>query len=681
MIWSREFGPPWPDEGEGKRFQSQSVGWALPTSVKGAFVRLYGLAALLALSLAFLNSGCNHSDQPSSTNPGELEFKVQSLQREIDELRSAQNDPRYTPSTNPSPATAPAPSEVIAKIRDEGFNRSQVMATLSYLTDVIGPRLTGSPQLLRANEWTRDKCTSWGMVNAHTEPWGFYGRGWSLKRFSAQIVEPQAIPLIGFPKAYSPSLKSPMTAEVIHVDPKTEADLEKFKGKLKGAIVLQGAIREIQPRFDPLALRNDDAALLKMANSDIATVGPGGQARASTAAERRAQFADTPVGRSLRNRATSNPATSTAPTTQASVSSARVLAFLAKEGAAVIVTPSTQGDGGTYFVSNASIPGQERQPFPATQTSPRIWDMNAPAVPPQITLAAEHYNRLVRMIQAGEKLRMAVELEVQFHDNQMGYNTIAEIPGTDLADQIVMLGGHLDSWHSGTGATDNAAGCAAVMEAVRIIKALDLHPRRTIRIALWTGEEQGLFGSKGYVSEHFGSYPEPTTRPSGRTGRNRPTTQPSTSQPARNLTKRAEYEKFSVYFNLDNGSGKIRGMHLQGNEAARPIFRQWLAPFADLDALTITISNTGGTDHVSFDAIGLPGFQFIQDPLEYWTRTHHANMDVYDHASADDLKQCSVIIASFVYNAAMMDERFPRKLRLNEREVEAKIQAQTQPAR
>ncbi|HEV8378803.1 MAG TPA: M20/M25/M40 family metallo-hydrolase [Tepidisphaeraceae bacterium] len=651
-------------------------------------MRLYTLAAALALSLAFiLSTGCsNHSNGNSSENP-ELQFKLEALEREVQELRAAQNDPPYPPSTNSAPTTAPASAQVIAKIRDEGFNRSQVMATLSYLTDVIGPRLTGSPQLQRANEWTRDKLTSWGLVNAHVEPWGFFGRGWSLKRFSAQIIEPQAIPLIGYPKAYSPSLKSPLVAEVIHVEAKTEADLEKFKGKLKGAIILQGSVREVQPRFDPLALRNDDSTLLKMANSDIATVGPSGQARANTAAERRAQFAETPVGRAIagRNRPTTNPSTTTtsAPTTQATISSAKVLSFLAKEGAAVVVTSSNQGDGGTFFVANASIPGVERQPFSATQPGPKIWAMDAPLVPPQITLAAEHYNRLVRMLQAGEKLKMAVELEVEFHDNMMGYNTIAEIPGTDLKDQIVMLGAHMDSWHSGTGATDNAAGCAAVMEAVRIIKALDLHPRRTIRIALWTGEEQGLFGSKGYVAEHFGSYPESTTRPSGSSGRtrNRPTTRPSTPQPAPNLIKRAEYEKLSVYFNLDNGTGKIRGVHLQGNEAARPLFRQWLAPFADLDALTLTISNTGGTDHISFDAIGLPGFQFIQDPIEYWSRTHHSNMDLYDHASADDLKQCSVIIASFGYNATMMDERFPRKLRLNEREVEAKIQAQTQPVR
>ncbi len=651
-------------------------------------MRLSVYAAAIALSLPFLvSTGCSHLSNGNSANSTELEFKIQSLQREVDELRSGQSDPDSTPSTRPITAsTQPSPESILARIRDEGFNRSQVMATLSYLTDVIGPRLTGSPQLQRANEWTRDKLFSWGLVNANVEPWGFFGRGWSLKRFSAQIIEPQAIPLIGYPKAWSPGLKSPLTAEVIHIDPKTQPDLEKFKGKLKGAIILAGPIREIQVRFDPLATRNNDSTLLQMANSDISTVGPSGQARASTGAERRAQFSETPIGRALAARTrptTSSTTTASAPTTQPTLSQAKILSFLVKEGAALVVTPSTQGDGGTFFVASASIPGVERQPFsPTTQPGPRIWAMDAPPVPPQVILAAEHYNRLVRMLQAGEKLKMAVELEVQFHDNRMGYNTIAEIPGSDLKDQVVMLGAHLDSWHSGTGATDNAAGCAAVMEAVRILKALNLHPRRTIRIGLWTGEEEGLFGSKAYVAEHFGSYPESTTRPATNSPRTRrPTTRPSTSQPTRNLIKRAEYEKLSVYFNLDNGTGKIRGIHLQGNEAARPIFRRWLAPFADLDALTITLSNTGGTDHIPFDAIGLPGFQFIQDPIEYWSRTHHANMDVFDHVVADDLKQASVILASFAYNAAMTDERFPRKLRLNPREVEAKTEAQTQPAR
>ncbi len=302
--------------------------------------------------------------------------------------------------------------------------------------------------------------------------------------------------------------------------------------------------------------------------------------------------------------------------------------------------------------------------------------MEQKPVPPQITLAVEHFNRLVRMIQAGEKLKMAVELGVEFHDNVMGYITIAEIEGADLKDQIVMLGAHLDSWHSSTGATDNGAGVAACMEAVRILKALDLKPRRTIRVGFWTGEEPGSFGTKAYVTEHLGSYPEPTTRPS----RGRSTTRPST-QPARNLIKRAEYDKLSAYFNLDNGTGKIRGIYLQGNEAARPIFRRWLTPFADLGASTITLSNTGGTDHIPFDAIGLPGFQFIQDPIEYWSRTHHSNADSFERAQADDLKQASVILATFVYNAAMMDERFPRKTRFTAREAEAREAAQTQPAR
>jgi len=645
---------------------------------------------VVALALSFLIAGCLRVDHNGSdrSKTSELQWQVQSLQREVEELRTAQGNGEHSSAADPTdppsirPTTAPSNDAVLAQIRDEGFNRSQVMATLSYLTDVIGPRLTGSPQLLRANEWTRDKLSSWGLVNAHLEPWGMFGRGWSLKRFSAQVIEPQAIPLIGYPKAWSPGLKGTVVADVVHLDPKTEADLAPFKGKLKGAIVLAGAGREVQARWEPLAIRNDDSKLLQLANSEVATVGPSGQARSGTAAERSASFAETPVGRALRDRATTRPATraSTGPTTSPTYSAAKLLTFLEKEGVAVVITPSTQGDGGTLFVSSASIPGVERQLFsPTSQPSRRIWAMDQAPVPPQIMLSAEHYNRLVRMIQAGEKLKMAVELAVEFHDNMMGYNTIAEIPGTDLKDQIVMIGGHMDSWHSGTGATDNGAGVAAAMEAVRIIKALGIKPRRTIRIGLWTGEEQGLFGSKGYVTEHFGSYPEPTTRPSG--SRRGSTTRPAASQPARNLIKRAEYDKFSVNFNLDNGTGKIRGVHLQGNEAARPLFRKWFTPFADLGAATISLSNTGGTDHIPFDAIGLPGFQFIQDPIEYWSRTHHSNQDLYERAQADDLKQASVIMATFVYNAAMMDERFPRKTRLSPREVEAKTEAQTQPAR
>jgi Zn-dependent M28 family amino/carboxypeptidase len=287
-------------------------------------------------------------------------------------------------------------------------------------------------------------------------------------------------------------------------------------------------------------------------------------------------------------------------------------------------------------------------------------------------LAVEDYNRLARMIKGGETLKIAIDLHVEFQDDDpMAYNTIAEIPGTDpvLKDEIVMVGAHLDSWHSGTGATDNGVGSAAAMEAVRIIRALDLKPRRTIRVALWTGEEQGLFGSAAYVKKHFGHDPDPRNRfrraevadpASGGDAAPASAEQPTT-RPVRRIIKEADYEKLSVYFNLDNGTGKIRGIYAQGNEDAVPIFREWLAYFGDLGANTVTISNTGGTDHGSFDQINLPGFQFIQDPIEYNSRTHHSNYDVYDRIQADDVKQASTIMAAFVWKAAQMDERFPRK--------------------
>jgi Zn-dependent M28 family amino/carboxypeptidase len=298
--------------------------------------------------------------------------------------------------------------------------------------------------------------------------------------------------------------------------------------------------------------------------------------------------------------------------------------------------------------------------------------VDCPPIPAQVTMAVEDYNRLVRMTQQGEQLKMAVDLQTQYHtDDLKAYNTIAEIPGSDpdLKDQLVMAGGHMDSWQSGTGATDNGVGVVAAMEAVRIIKALDLKPRRTIRIALWTGEEQGLLGSRAYVTKHFGSYPG-GARGGGGGGRGRgrgaaqdaaAATQPAASRPARVLTKQDEYEKLACYFNLDNGTGKIRGVYTQGNEGALPLFRRWLAPFADLGASTLTTNNTGSTDHISFDSIGLPGFQFIQDPIEYFSRTHHSSADVYDRIQAEDLKQASTIMAAFLYQAAQMDERFPRK--------------------
>ncbi len=556
---------------------------------------------------------------------------------------------RFAQQPAPSPATAssaqpqqtgqqpPArdPNDPIERIKDEGMNRSQVMQTLSYLSDVIGPRLTNSPNMKRANEWTRDQLTKWGMANAHLEAWGPFGRGWSLKRFSAQVIEPQGIPLIAYPKAWSPATNGTVTGEVVYFNARTEADLEKFKGKLKGAIVLTAPLREVKAHFEAPGTRKNEKDLLDLADAPEPR---GGQRRFQFSPEQRAavQF------------------------------NARKYQFLQDEGAAVLIDPSRLGDGGTIFVQSATVP----QPVPAEPFGPNSrsiapYDKSAPKITPQLVLAVEHYNRLVRMIEAGEKLKMAVDLAVEWQDaDPMGYNTIAEIPGTDLKDEIVMLGGHMDSWHAGTGATDNGAGCAVGMEAMRIIQALGLKPRRTIRLALWSGEEQGLLGSRAYVAEHFGKF---ETTPTGGAGNGNGAASPT---PAPVLVKKPEYEKLSGYFNLDNGTGKIRGVYLQGNEGVRSLFRQWLMPFRDRPedktalvwgASTLSISNTGGTDHLSFDAIGLPGFQFIQDEIEYDTRTHHSNQDVFDRIQADDMKQAATIMAAFIYNAAIRDEKLPRK--------------------
>jgi len=568
------------------------------------------------------------------------------------------------PSFASAQTTRPDPSiDVITRIRDEGLNHSQVMATLGYLTDVIGPRLTGSPNLHRANEWTRDKLASWGLENAHLEAWGRFGRGWSLVRFSAQVIEPQDIPLIGYPKAWSPGFEKPIEAPVVWLDARGDSDLEKYGGKLHGAIVLVGAPRDVVARFEPMGARVNDSDLLQLANADTTTVSPPGMARTMNAADRRALLESTPLGRFVGRRGGAAGRSTTQPSTRPArqLSIGRLMNFLQDEGAALVVSPSTQGDGGTLFVAAASLPGPDRPTGANAANQPHPWSVDAPACPAQITLAVEHYNRLVHMIQAGEKLKMAVDLQVKFHSDDLdAYNTVAEIPGSDLKDQIVMVGAHMDSWHSATGATDNGAGVASMMEAVRILRALNLQPRRTIRIALWTGEEEGLLGSKGYVTKHFGYYPEAPTR-RGRRGGAATQQADLQSRPARKLVRESEYEDLSVYFNLDNGTGKIRGVYMQGNDAVRPIFRSWLRPFTDLGASTLTLSNTGGTDHLSFDAIGLPGFQFIQDPIEYFSRTHHSNQDSFDRIQADDLKQASTIIATFVYQAAMMDQRMPRK--------------------
>ncbi|MGE0886970.1 MAG: M20/M25/M40 family metallo-hydrolase [Blastocatellales bacterium] len=501
--------------------------------------------------------------------------------------------------------------DMMKKIREEGMERSQVMETLSWLTDVNGHRLTGSPGMKSANEWTKNKLAEWGLQNSHMEAWGEFGRGWSFDKVSINVIEPSPYPVIGYPKAWTPGTNGPVVAEAVFADIKSEADFEKYKGKLKGAIVFSAPARPVDAWFKAPGSRLTDEELLKMANAEPAMPQQRGNRQGNP--DQMRQFAQM---RELANKKAE---------------------FLKAEGAAVLVDTSRIGDGGTVFVSSGG---------------PR--DKNAPQSLPSITIAAEHYNRIIRTLQKGVKVKMEVDIKAKFHDEDTkGYNTIAEIPGTDKKDELVMLGGHMDSWHSGTGATDNAAGVSVAMEAVRILKALGVQPRRTIRIALWSGEEQGLLGSRGYVNDHFASRPAPPPgqqAPGGGFG-----------GPQGPLTLKAEHEKFSVYFNLDNGTGKVRGVYLQGNEAARSIFRAWLSPFKDLGASTLTINNTGGTDHLAFDGVGLPGFQFIQDDIEYDTRTHHSNMDVWDRIQADDMKQASVIMAAFVYNAAMRDEKFPRK--------------------
>lgn len=508
-------------------------------------------------------------------------------------------------------------SDVIAKIRDEGMNRSQAMATISYLTDVIGPRLTNSPNQRRANQWTKQQLEKWGLQNAAIDPWGEFGRGWELKKFSATYWTPnETQPFRAYPKAWSPSTNGPITGDVVFVDANDEAGLEKYKGKLKGAIVFTASERRVQDVFKPTATRNteDDLAKMEAAKPQEPGAAQQGPTPQQLAAQ---QFAQ------RKNR------------------------FYFEEGAAVLVDSGFLVDGGAIRVMGASLP-------PGSTPTPglRVASKNAPATIPQLAAELEQYNRIVRLVKQGVPVKMTVDLEAKFYEDDLqGYNTIAEIPGTDLKDEVVMVGAHLDSWHSGTGATDNGAGTTVAMEAMRILAATGLRPRRTIRIGLWTGEEQGLLGSRGYVTKNFGVVGDGSDAQvfGALGGQKFP------------IKKKPAHEKFSAYYNLDNGTGQIRGINLQGNEALRPIFKEWLAPFKDLDATTVSINSVGGTDHLAFDAVGLPGFQFIQDQVEYFSRTWHSTQDVSDRILEEDLKRSAVIMAAFAYNTAMRDELLPRK--------------------
>jgi hypothetical protein len=501
---------------------------------------------------------------------------------------------------------------VMSQIRDEGLNRSQVMETLGQLTDVIGPRLTGSPGMKQANDWTREQLEKWGLANAHLEAWGPFGRGWSYSHARVQMVAPSESPLVAYPKAWTPGTAGKARGKAVKAKLAKAEDLEPWKGKLAGAIVFLNDARELAPPESPLFRRNSEKDLEEIAAFPIPGARRAGERMGPPERPNREEILRrTRFQKALRE-------------------------FLKNENALATVEVSER-DGGIVRVGG----GGSREPG----EDPGVTGL---------VMAAEHYNRVARLLDR----KMAVELEIdvaaRFHDeDRMAYNTIAEIPGTDKKAEVVVVGAHLDSWHAGTGATDNASGSAVVMEAVRILKALDLKPRRTIRVALWSGEEQGLLGSRAYVKEHLASRPDPKPEEADVPSFMRREAGPLTLKPG--------HARFAAYFNLDNGTGRIRGIYAQQNAAARPIFEAWLEPFHDLGAKTVTLRNTGGTDHQAFDAVGLPGFQFIQDPGDYMTRAHHTHMDVYDRVQREDLMQASVVMAAFAWNAATRDELFPRK--------------------
>ncbi len=538
--------------------------------------------------------------------------------------KAAPPEPAATdPYAEVQPAAEKIDLDMYQRIREEGLNHSHVMEFGTALMDGIGPRLTGSPNAKKANEWTRDTLTKIGLENAHLEDWGEFGLGWQQLNTWARMTVPDTAVLIVQATPWSPSTPGPVTGDVVYVSIQTEADFDKYKGKLTGKVVLFGEMRPVPPVDKALFERYTDQELEELASLPVSdgggSVPPAMQARLRTYMER-ARLID------------------------------KIAQFFADEKAAAVIEPSRDGkngggSGGTIFDDNGATIG--RTPYIAGK------DVKVPVV----VAAIESYGRLYRLTEAHAPVSVEINVETKFTgEHEHGFDTVAEIPGTDpkLKEQVVMVGGHLDSWIAGTGATDNGAGTIVAMEAVRILKTLGVKPRRTIRIALWTGEEQGIFGSRGYCRDHFGSaklsdapdqkaLPEYMRRASGP------------------LELKPEQKLISGYFNVDNGSGKIRGIYTQGNAAIAPIFAQWMAPLKDLGVTTITNRNTGGTDHLSFDAVGIPGFQFIQDDLDYESRTHHSNEDTYERLQPADLKQIATVEAIFLYNAAQRDQMLPRK--------------------
>ena len=535
----------------------------------------------------------------------------------------------FTPA---AAATAEEPVDLAAihRIKQEAFAGSKVMDHMFYLTDVNGPRLTNSPGQRSASEWAVSRLKSWGIGNARLEAWGTFGRGWKLDRFSMHMVEPTYAPLQGIPLAWTSGTAGDVRGPVVLAPVFTQEELKRgdqrdptklaariesyageHRGMLRGKIVLMTPPRELTEPTDAASQRYDADRLAEIAKAPVPFAAPPIRWPIVSLPEdpnrRHELMASLPleVRADLWMRGTRLWS--------------RLDAFYHDEGVIAALSGDNRGSGGITFAEEGGS-----------------WEKDAPTPPPMVSLPPEPYDRLCRLAQQGRPAVVELDDQVTFYDDDLvATNVIAEIPGGSRKDEIVMLGAHLDSWHAGTGATDNAAGSAVALEAMRILKTLALPMNRTVRLALWTGEEQGLFGSRAYVKKHFA---DPVT-----------------------MQLLPEHAKLAAYFNLDNGTGKIRGIYLQGNDMVRPIFTQWLAPFADLGASTITIDDTGGTDHLSFDAVGLPGFQFIQDPLDYGSRTHHSNLDVYDHVQPGDLMQAAAIMASFVYEAATRPDMLPRK--------------------
>lgn len=485
--------------------------------------------------------------------------------------------------------------DVIARIREEGFRRSQVMDYAWYMTDVLGPRLTGSPGLRRAQQWAKATMEASGLVNTAIEPYGEHGVGWTNEYTSLHLLEPTYQPLIGYPQAFTPGTNGKLSGAARIVVLQSPADFAQYRGKLKGAIVLATPPIPTGPRFAADAERFGPDTLAALERVTLASeFETGGKAQEWNDVIR----TFLPVGSKV-----------TAPGF-----AEEVLAYFKAEGVGVVLEAGPGGDG-TVFLTGRAGNRQDRS-MAAVLASPAV-----------VTLAAEHYNRIYRLASRGIPTKLEIEVRNQLDNSDTkGYNVLGDWAGTDLRDQLVMVGGHFDSWHAATGATDDAAGCAVALEAIRILKAVGIAPRRTIRVAFWSWEEGGVNGSRAYVRNH----PELAARLSG-------------------------------YFGLDAGAGATRGIYLQGNERVRPIFQEWIEPLRDLGVTTVTSENQFGVDAIAFDMAGLPGFQFIQDPIDYETRTHHSNMDVFDKLVPEDMRKNAVIMATFLYHAAMRADLLPRE--------------------